>query len=453
MSMSEICQEHFDEISHICMKCVQEVCVKCVVLDHADHEDKVEEYQVGIENLKSNLEETKKKLKRRQTAITKCQNELDSKKKDASKHKKELQRRRDALIKEIEQIDNELLDVCETERKCDEDVKMCKEFKEKFDVNYRDVDKLSQSPQNQTVSNFLRQSMSVEKILKETEKINNKFNLDIHEEVQWLKKPVVENSFNNLGNFQTEWPTSIRAVGHDLFVYSDCGTNRFVVFDNKGVVIRNFEGLKEHGDVRCVDVYKDNLYLAQERQILCLSNFNTAKERSFTFMPKIKSLYGMAVASDNILICTDCDYEGEVYEYNTDDDTTKLVLQGLGSPTNVSVDHTPAGTRYILTLDNTCEFSNDGCVQIYNGFWQLLTTITQGDPCDTAPCPGGFLLADWSSNKITLYSYKGHLVRTVLTEEDDDLNYPICLVLNPPYLWLGHRSGGDSKLTCFRIFQ
>ena len=443
-SMSEICQEHFDRISHICMKCVQAVCVKCVVLYHADHEDKVEEYQIGLDNLILNLEEAKIKLKRRQTVIQKCQNELDEKKNHASKHKKELQRTRAALVKEIEQIDYELLDVAETERKCDEDIKMYKELKEKFDVNCRNVDTLLQSPQNQIVSKFLSQSMSVEKILKVREKINIEFKLEIQKEVQRLKKPVIENSFNNMGNFQIKWPTSIKAVGLDLLVYSDNNTSKCVVFDNKGTVIRSFNGLKDHGNVKCVEVYKNCLYLAQRKQIICLSNFNTSKERSFTFMPKMNSLYKMAVATGNVLICTDCD-EGKVFEYNTKDDTTKMVLQRLRYPTYISVAHTPQGTRYILTLSLS--------VKIYDETWHPLTTITQGvdNPLDTVPCSGGFLLADWGSNKITLYSYTGYLVRTVLTEQDG-LYYPISLTIRPPYIWVGHGSYGDCRITCFGVY-
>ena len=70
-SMSDICQEHFDGISYICMKCVQAVCVKCVVLDHSDHEDKVEQYDIGVDNLKIRLDGIRKKLKERQILIEK----------------------------------------------------------------------------------------------------------------------------------------------------------------------------------------------------------------------------------------------------------------------------------------------------------------------------------------------------------------------------------------------
>ena len=148
-----------------------------------------------------------------------------------------------------------------------------------------------------------------------------------------------------------------------------------------------------------------------------------------------------------------------VYEYNTEDDTTKMVLQGLRLPMYISVDHTPQGTRYILTLVATL-FAN-GSVKIYNESWQLLTTIKQGinKPWDTAPCPGGFLLADHDSNKITFYNYKGVLVRTVLTEEDG-LYGPVSMSLkqngyllvtellqsNPNFQYKG-------QIKCFKILK
>ena len=52
------------------------------------------------------------------------------------------------------------------------------------------------------------------------------------------------------------------------------------------------------------------------------------------------------------------------------------------------------------------------------------------------PCPGGFLLADNGNNKVTLYSYTGDKVRTVLTKEDG-LDGPRSLLLKPPFLWVG----------------
>ena len=264
---------------------------------------------------------------------------------------------------------------------------------------------------------------------------------------QWLEKPILEETVN-LGNVRINQATSIKALESDSFVYSNGLTNRFVVFDSEGPVIRSFEGQEEHGEVKCVDVYKNQLYLAQEKQIICISNFDTEMETKVTFMPNVESLCRMAVGNDKMLICTDWE-EDKVHEYNTEDNTTKTVLRKIRRPTYISVDHTSEGIRYILTLYGQCVKTNKES-------WDLLKTITEGmtmprDPFDTAPCPGGFLLADRGSNEIKLYNYKGDPVKTVLTGKDG-LNGPRCFTLKPSHLWVGHDGISDgSGITRFSV--
>ena len=398
--------------------------------------------------LKSNLEETNKKLKERRNVFKKCENKADSMKTNANKERIKLQSRRYALVKEIEQIDHKVLCVGMAEDKYNEDSKMFKELKEKYDVSCRNVSKLLQLPNDEIVSSFTEQNTFAEKLLHKTEKFNIKFKINLNEKLKWLQKPVLRNNFCNLGKFQINRPTSIKAVGPDLLVYSDYSDDcliSFVVFDDKGDIKRSFDGPRKLGRVKCVDVYKNKLYLAQEKEILCISNFNTTQEKCLAFLPKMKSLCHMAAVSDNILICSD--YEGKVYQYNTDDETTEMVLQGLRWPTYICVGHTPQGTRYLLTLGGQS-------VKIYNESWQLLTTITQGIifPQDTAPCPGGFLLADNGNNKVTLYSYTGDKVRTVLTK-DDGLDGPRSLLFKPPFLWVGQKPAYSSngRIACFKV--
>ena len=59
----ELGQEHMEGISHVCMQCVQALCIKCIVLDHRDHEHQVEENNEGMGKVKSKLEKMNNKLK------------------------------------------------------------------------------------------------------------------------------------------------------------------------------------------------------------------------------------------------------------------------------------------------------------------------------------------------------------------------------------------------------
>ena len=447
----ELCQEHFEGISHVCMQCVQALCIKCVVLDHEDHEHQVEEYNEGVEKLKSELDKMNSKLQERKFMIHERQKDIKIQKNDAVQKVKALQNKRDALLKQIEEIDQALVNANAIVKNLYGDVKMFNELSDKCVVTSKNVNELLQSPNEQILHGFLKQEIIIKQLL---DRIKTENKLILNKNVEWLPKPLLQTEFSNLGEFKIKNPTSIKTLDSNLFVCSDNNTNRFVVFDNKGRIIRNFEGLKEYGSVTCVDVYKNNLYLAQEKQIIRITNFNTRNETKLIFLPKIYKLCRMAAANHNILICTDYD-EGKVYEYNTEDDTTKMVLQGLRHPSYISVGHTTQGTRYILTLEGQS-------VDIHNEFWQLLTTIRQGihKLCDTAPCPGGFLLADHYSNNITLVSYTGDKVRTVLTEEDG-LDAPRSLTLNSPYIWVAESvvSVGSSsykfngKIKCFKFLK
>ena len=449
----ELCQEHMEGISHVCMQCVQALCIKCIVLDHRDHEHQVEENNEGMGKVKSKLEKMNNKLKERTDMIQTNQQDIHIQKNDALKKVKELQNKRDAFVKQLEEIDQELVNANDKVKNCDDYLKMFNDLSDQCVGASKNVNELLQSPYEQQLLDFVKQERLLEQLLKETHNLQAENKLMLNENIEWLAKPLQQTEFTYLGKLKIKNPTSIKRIHSDLLVYSDNSTKRTVVFDNKGAVKNNFEQTRL--GLKCVDVYNNHLHLAHEKQLTLFTNVNTRKRSWFEFFPKINEICKILVKNNNTVICTDYD-EGKVYEYNTKDRTTKMVLQGLQFPTYISVDHTLDGTRYILTLDQQS-------VNIYDNIWHLLTTIRQGirSPCDTAPCPGGFLLADHYTNKITLYSYTGDLVRTVLTEEDG-LDHPASLTLQPPFIWVAeatravkrkifHHSIG--KIKCFQIFK
>ena len=381
------------------------------------------------------------------------QQDIHIQKNDALKKMKELQNKRDAFVKQLEEIDQELVNANDKVKNCDDYLKMFNDLSDQCVGASKNVNELLQSPYEQQLLDFVKQERLLEQLLKETHNLQAENKLMLNENIEWLAKPLQQTEFTILGKFKIKNPTSIKRIHSDLLVYSDNTTGRVVVFDNQGSVKDHFQNTDLI--LKCVDVYNNHLYIASENRISCLLNFNTRKTTLIRFVPKINKICKILVKSYNIVICTDYD-EGNVYEYNTEDKTTKMVLQGLEHPSYISVDHTLQGTRYILTLEQQS-------VNIYNNSWHLLTTITQGinNPRDTAPCPGGFLLADCGSKKITLYSYTGELVRTVLTEEDG-LDHLASLTLQPPFIWVAeetravkhkifHHSIG--KIKCFQIFK
>ena len=332
----ELCHQHLEGISHVCMQCVQALCIKCIVLDHEDHEHQVEEYNEGMEKLKSEFEKVNYKLKEKTTKVDRYQQETEIQIKTVEKDEESMKKKRDALMEPIGKIHSELPKVRYTERIYNKELENCKNLKEKCELTCINVDK-PMSPF--VLSSFQKKKITVEKLITEIDKLKIIFKAtdvgdrmkksNSYEEFQWLSEAKLEKTFDKLavGDFNIIHPTSIKVIEPDLLIYSDMDTNTFVLFNKDGVVQRS---IQEHQNVRCIDVYENSLYLALEEQIIRIDDFNTWAETEFTFTPKIK-IYNMAVVNNNIIVCTEF-HEGRVYEYNSEDDTTKMVqdLSNMG---------------------------------------------------------------------------------------------------------------------------
>ena len=255
----ELCHQHLEGISHVCMQCVQALCIKCIVLDHEDHEHEVEEYNEGMEKLKSELDKMNIKLQEKTKIIQEHHKDIKIQKNDGEQNMKALQNLRDGLLKQIEKMDQALVKDNAVVKNLNYDVKVFNELSDKCVVISKNVNELVQSPNEQILQGFLKQESLIKQFLSDIDK------LILNENVEWLTEPLLQTELSTLGEIKIENPTSIKAIDSNLFVCSELNTSRFVVFDKKGTVIRNFEGLKEYGSVKCVDVYKHNLYLAQEK--------------------------------------------------------------------------------------------------------------------------------------------------------------------------------------------
>ena len=72
----QLCKKHKEGmITHICLKCIQAACAKCVITEHSHHEDYVETYQEGIENLIKTVTEYQDKLENLITSSNKWEDE------------------------------------------------------------------------------------------------------------------------------------------------------------------------------------------------------------------------------------------------------------------------------------------------------------------------------------------------------------------------------------------
>ena len=103
----ELCHQHLEGISHVCMQCVQALCIKCIVLDYEDHKHQVEEYNEGMEKLKSEFEMINSKLKEKTTKVDRYQQEIEIQIKNAKKDEESMKKKRAALMEQIGKIDSQ----------------------------------------------------------------------------------------------------------------------------------------------------------------------------------------------------------------------------------------------------------------------------------------------------------------------------------------------------------
>ena len=61
-----VCPKHPEGIiSHICLECVEAVCTLCILIDHAEHENSLKSYEIGMTSLKSNIDDLTRKVQQR----------------------------------------------------------------------------------------------------------------------------------------------------------------------------------------------------------------------------------------------------------------------------------------------------------------------------------------------------------------------------------------------------
>ena len=167
----QLCQKHIDGISHMCMKCTQGLCVKCIVLDHNKHEYKVKKYAEGVNHLKLDLKKMNKKVKKSRQMVKQYKQENDNERTDIQEEKQKLKRKRKSLMKKIEEIEDNQHYLREREKECDYGVELYTELDKKLYSTCRNIDKLVHLEDDQIVAGFQKQRKSVKSLLSKTENL------------------------------------------------------------------------------------------------------------------------------------------------------------------------------------------------------------------------------------------------------------------------------------------
>ena len=110
-NLMEMCEEHCEGITHICMKCIKPSCIKCMVLFHAEHEAKVKDYKTGCEEIKSSLTQQRDAVRRKLSQLQKDNAEDNAKMQETKALKKSIQAKKASFLKKAEEADQILSEI------------------------------------------------------------------------------------------------------------------------------------------------------------------------------------------------------------------------------------------------------------------------------------------------------------------------------------------------------
>ena len=460
----KLCHKHKEGmITHLCMKCVQPSCSKCVMMEHLNHEADVEMFDDGIKLIKENITQYETNIKVRAQVIRKW--------KDEDKKKLENVERMISKVEDIReyhlQKTKEAADVLEILNK---DKEKGKEGQKEYEVkmnefkNLMDALKRTQGVSNDIMGAFKSLKIEIENILNETKEEKLRFNpekIDILDprtntnvayvtsdkpEI-YLEKPELFKIISCPGNQKWGRPYNISSVQEDCVLISDWDKDFITMAYSSDTPTVKIPA--QYGRVRDACLFKDRLYTAYDNFITKRTFNNGTAGPEVRYNPNINNIYSMKVLNESCVLIL-CYNEKRIVEFNPNSNQTKTVVSNLKDPVHVNIMRTEGEVLYLVTCYGTHS------VDVYDEGWKLVRTFGgygQADgqmmnPWGTTITKQGILVADCSNGRISLYSTEGNFIKHIL-KRNDGIDYPLGLLFTRPFLWLSRNSPASVK--CYRL--
>ena len=438
--IQELCSKHPEcGISHICMKCVESVCVNCILVDHCDHEDQIHVYKEGVHTLVSYVKDCKEQIEKIINKNSELRNRKQVKKelvKEAKfeleeEHKKITQARVE-LERKIDEINIKLKNIIIEQIKIDMKIDKCEADRKKHMKLYDTVKQLEEDMIKGNTSNTMR----VLKLVKE----------ELNVKDEWIEEPELVINVENSETFQVKYPVGIASTAEDAVMIADWEFSDVTKINARGEIISKIKTHSKYGKVTNVRTFENMLYIGQKKGI---TKHHLAEpcEVVDEYDTGVTDISDFDVVNEEMLIiATD---GGCLYEYNTKTRTNKQVLS-KDDDRKACISY-QKGERFLLT------YTNLHMIQIYNKEWQLLTYIRNYDcsslyrPASTCVTPAGFLVADSYNHRVSYFTIEGHFVQHVLTDKDG-LWRPRDLCYRPPFLWVTQYSvSTPCEIRCYLV--
>ena len=446
----KLCNKHREElITHVCVKCAQPACAKCVIKDHAECDNEVKPYDEGTEQLKIKLAE--------------CEGKIDNMIKSVSKFDEEHAKKKEKIKSAIGKVDDMKQYYMQKLRETDSTMEILNQskaegdkIKQTYNMKVEEMMKMKQviqkritEIQNGVFDNFNEVQTTVEKISPEVNHILN-FNLpdvkiddpktgkelnlmSAKKKDIYMQKPVFVKEIRCPRNETWQQPYNISSTDNDCVLICDWDKSYITFAYSSDKPTTTIPAV--HGEVRDACVYQGYLYTAYRN---CVSkrtynDGNTGEE--VLLEPNIKDI-------NSILVNDNCMYllsytDSRIVEFDLNTKTTREVANNLKTPYNLNMIQKEGCAMFCVSCCGTHS------VMVYDDTFNLLFTVggrgskdgQLNSPWSVTCTTEGILVADQSNQRVSQFSFEGTFMKHILTK-NNGIGSPYGITFNKQYLWM-----------------
>ena len=247
--------------------CVETVCGTCILLDHSDHEDRIQAYKDGINSLTTHIKDLILRIQQMIKGKTAEKQREQTKKVTINETKRKLEIKRRELEREIAEIDNTLKKETQNEENVDQKIK---ESEEQIN-NYQKIEeKLKNLEKNVSQGDIHDENKIMEAVQAEfkihqtrvsdptnyRQTVVSSRNID-----KWVQNPQLVIDIDENSGFEIKEPVGIACSDQGYLFIADNKLPFVTKINDNGEVISKIQTTVEHGNVINVRTFGDVLFV------------------------------------------------------------------------------------------------------------------------------------------------------------------------------------------------
>ena len=457
------CENHDEGISHICVKCVKEVCSKCIIVDHSDHDDHVHVYKNGMSLLHSDIEKYMSVVNKQIKSVDTLLKEDLKKIMTEKEQQQSLQEKRDWHLAEAAKIKDILDDMSNKHAKQETIHREYKEVLKMGNEVTRNTQILNKTEGREFLLAYHGIKTNVEYANDKINQVRMKYDdtcvpmqISLSANlvgnaglISCLQNPKPIATFTTETHFKLTYPWQIACLD-DLLAIADMWETNVLIVNYDGKVMMSY---KVDGRVR--SVYSNDgktLYIVQEKVItsVCYPSTNTK-----TYQHGLNNMRGMFVLDHTKYIIynttTVCEYEPETNKVTQ-------VVRGLNR-CFMCIPYKDTDTskqRYIVIDDNEREDNikvyDDRCILTHSFGPHGRKDGMLYSPRRAVIVDDNLLVCDMFNHRVSCFSLEGGFKFQVLTNKEG-IKDPFGIEFAFPYLWITEIESFDGKAATVKCFN